>query len=272
MPKSSNYKKLSGKWVQRHRELSQNLWEKHGNSLKNLAVGSAAAALLLTSPVKFNLPIQVSASQNIVQPGQDNLLVADLSKSLPKEMGDLTPKEETQLAQEISAAFGIDARVGINGIRLDRSYGLIGQEQHLARYPGDSVTNHELPSYGMAPGLGAWRYFTNSNGEMTQEDVLREKYYIAVPTFLAPGFDRHVAEFRDFFKYRKMIVVNPQNGRAIIADIADSGPAVWTGKNLGGSPEVMTYLERVDRTPVLYFFVDDPNDKIPLGPINLVKQ
>jgi hypothetical protein len=32
----------------------------------------------------------------------------------------------------------------------------------------------------------------------------------------------------------------------------------------------MTYLERVDgsqKGPVLYFFIDDPNDTIPLGPV-----
>lgn len=272
MPKSTNYKKLSGKWIQRHRELSTNLWKKHGDSLKNLAVGTATAALLLTSPLKFSLPTQASAYQTAGQIGERVFLIADLSKLVPKEIRDLTPNEENQLAQKLSDAFGIDAKVGINGIRLDKTYGLIGQEQHLARYPGDTVSNHELQIYGMAPGLGAWRYFANSQSQMTNEDILREKYYIAVPTFLAPGFNTHVDEYRDFFKYRKMIVVNPQNGKAIIADIADSGPAVWTGKNLGGSPEVMTYLERVDRTPVLYFFVDDPNDRIPLGPINLSKQ
>lgn len=67
-----------------------------------------------------------------------------------------------------------------------------------------------------------------------------------------------------------MLVVNPQNGKAIVADIADAGPSPWTGKQLGGSPAVMNYLERVDgaqKGPVLYFFINDPNDTIPLGPV-----
>jgi hypothetical protein len=58
----------------------------------------------------------------------------------------------------------------------------------------------------------------------------------------------------------------------MIVDIADAGPAPWTGKHLGGSPEVMQYLERKDggaRGAVLYFFVNDPEDKIPLGPIDI---
>ncbi|MEK7517548.1 MAG: hypothetical protein AAB583_03280, partial [Patescibacteria group bacterium] len=71
----------------------------------------------------------------------------------------------------------------------------------------------------------------------------------------------------------KMLVVNPNNGMSMVVDIADAGPSEWTGKHLGGSPEVMKYLERVDgalKGGVLYFFIEDPNDNISLGPINPV--
>ena len=124
----------------------------------------------------------------------------------------------------------------------------------------------------MAPGLGAWGYFARSSYDLTQKDIDREKFYIAVQTFLAPGFHDDVRHYITFFKYRKMLVVNPHNGRAIVVVVADAGPAEWTGKHLGGSPEVMKYLERVDgsqKGPVLYYFIDDPQDKIPLGPIEV---
>ena len=67
-----------------------------------------------------------------------------------------------------------------------------------------------------------------------------------------------------------MLLVNPENGKAMVTDIGDAGPAEFTGKHLGGSPEVMAYLERQDgaaRGPVLYFFIDYPDDTIPLCPI-----
>ena len=69
-----------------------------------------------------------------------------------------------------------------------------------------------------------------------------------------------------------MLVVNPLTGQAVVSDIADAGPAVWTGKHLGGSPEVMHFLGFADgprKGAVLYFFINDLDDKIPLGPINL---
>ena len=109
---------------------------------------------------------------------------------------------------------------------------------------------------------------------MTTQDSAREKYYIAVQTFLSPGFDQRFAEYRDFYKYRKMLVVNPQNGKAVVTDVGDAGPSPSTGKQLGGSPEVMQYLQRVDgaqKGPVLYFFINDPDNKVPLGPIDIVQ-
>jgi hypothetical protein len=123
---------------------------------------------------------------------------------------------------------------------------------------------------GMAPGLGAWGYFVQSREQLTEKDKMREKYYIAVQTFLVPDYNQRVTEYRDFLKFRKMLVINPQNGKAMVVVIGDAGPAERTGKHLGGSPEVMSYLEREDgakRGPVIYFFIDDPNDIIPLGPI-----
>jgi len=70
-----------------------------------------------------------------------------------------------------------------------------------------------------------------------------------------------------------MLVINPQNGKAIVADIADAGPSPWTGKQLGGSPEVMNLLGEIlmdHKWRSFYiFFIDDPNDTIPLGPVNL---
>lgn len=56
----------------------------------------------------------------------------------------------------------------------------------------------------------------------------------------------------------------------VVADVADAGPADWTGKHYGGSPEVMAYLGlnvHMQKGPVILFFVNDPNNEIPLGPV-----
>ncbi|MBI4098339.1 MAG: hypothetical protein HY426_04870 [Candidatus Levybacteria bacterium] len=285
--RSPNYQFLKDKWTKRHKSLQKKLIQKHKGSFewlaensKQLAVGSLGSLLLLTSPLQKDQDAKVKVANESAQKiDTKTFLISDLSGILPDTIRPLTEGEEATISARLSKSYGISVLPQINGLRLDRSYGIIGAEQHLARFPGDNMATHfdgdetqasQYYSSGMAPGLGAWGYFTTSKASMTDEDKMREKYYIAVQTFLAPDFNQKVALYRDFFKFRKMLVVNPENGKGVVVVIGDAGPAEWSGKHLGGSPEVMKHLERVDgsmKGPVLYYFIDDPNDAIPLGPI-----
>lgn len=284
----SHYKSLSGRWRAKNQNLQKKLWSKHGESLRwlsnnyrQLVSGSLGGLMLLTGHVSNPFPSPVVNAQVPVVEKIDKgvFLVSDLAKILPRDVRSLETSEEQKIADILSRTFGFKVAPELEGKSLNRSYGLIGAEQHLARFPGDTLSTHfdsedERKSYwqsGMAPGLGAWKYFAPSKEKLTDLDKEREKYYIAVQTFLSKDFSSRFVEYRDFYKYRKMLVVNPHNGRAIVADIADAGPGESTGKHLGGSPEIMHYLERFDgaqKGPVLYFFIDDPDDKIKLGPIN----
>lgn len=251
-------------------------------SSKHVVTGSLAGFLLLTQPASTAIlaqtiqpvptPVESTASNQ-------SQMLEELSKTLPQQVEPLSSDTEDSIVKILEKHFNLPLSPALNSIRLNRNYGLIGKEQHLMRYPGDTINTHFATSEeakfapeGMAPGRGAWGYFADSREQMTAQDVQREKYYIAVPTFLSPTWRDNVKEHYAFFKYRKMLVVNPENGKAVVADIADAGPAEWTGKHLGGSPEVMDYLERQDgraRGPVLYFFIDDQNDTVPLGPIQI---
>jgi hypothetical protein len=291
-----HYEHLKNKWLDQQKTLQRSLVEKHREAFewikttsKHFVVGSLGSLVMLSHPVTTSLsaqqeqikpPRKIAFADSLAEPAisPNTKLIIDLSNSLPEIVQPLTPDEEKIIGEKLSAQFDMKVTAQLDGKRLNRSYGIIGGEQHLMRYPGDTMATHfataaEAESFyssGMAPGRGAWGYFANSRAEMTQKDIDRERYYIAVQTFLAPGFAENVRDHYEFFKYRKMLVVNPENGRAVVAVIGDAGPAPWTGKHLGGSPEVMIHLERKDgrqRGPVLYFFIEDPDDTIPLGPI-----
>jgi len=280
--KKPHYHHLKNKWTQKHKRLQQNLCDKHGDVLRRqIALGAAGGLMLLTAPTVPLLPHPTSLAdgQNIGF-GVDNssLVAKDLEAVVPNEMRALSSDEETKVGEILSKDYGIKVSAELEGKRLNRSYGMIGGEQHLYRYPGDRLEKHadnaaDWAMYGpsgIAPGLGAWGYFAPSEAEFDNKAKEREKYYIAVQTFLAPGFAEHTSEYRDFFKFRKMLVINPATGQAVVTVIGDAGPAAWTGKHLGGSPEVMHHLglaEGPRKGAVLYFFIDDPNDQIPLGPV-----
>jgi|SRR5581483_11893750 len=286
---NKQFKALKTKWRQRHQDLTEKLYHNNKDSLVwlsqnfphsgQIAASSLGALMLLASPAATALHhVSFANEQKLNTPIANTQLSSQLLPLVPDEVRPLLQPEEQQITDLLSQNFGFKVSAELSGIRLDRSFGLIGAEQHLYRYPGDTIYNHADTSSdwdlfgdsGIAPGLGAWGYFAQSKDQFTEKDKQREKYYIAVQTFLAPGFNEHVAQYRDFFKYRKMLVVNPKTGQAVVADIADAGPSPWTGKHLGGSPEVMYALGLYDgprKGAVLFFFIDDPNDTVPLGPI-----
>ena len=284
--KTPHYEYLKNKWTLRHRAIQNKFWEKHGQSLKHLALGSLGGLMLLSSPSPQQLPShEFKVSRDDILKGYDqNVLLAQaLSDKIPKEVRPLDSQEERDIINILSRNFGFRVKSEIDNIRLNRNYGLIGGEQHLYRYPGDNLyahadTSSDFAKYGdagIAPGLGAWGYFAPSKQEFSEIDKMRERYYLAVQTFLAPGFAENFGKFRDFFKFRKMLVVNPSTGQAVVATVGDAGPADWTGKHLGGSPEVMDALGLATgprKGPVLYFFIDDPEDKIPLGPVKVKEE
>ncbi len=286
----SHYHHLKEKWTARHKDLQKSLLEKHKDALewlsqnsKQIMVSALGGLLLLAAPGKPLLATHhIASGQEIAASlNKSVFVVSDLKSALPEQVQPLTQEQETAVIDVLKRDFGLKISAQENGIRLERNYGKIGAEQHLARYPGDTMSSHfdneedarQYWSSGMAPGLGAWRYFAHGSN-MTAEDVEREKYYLAIQTFIAPGYNQNVRKFSEFFRYKKMLVVNPENGKALVAVIGDAGPAVWTKKHLGGSPEVMHYLERVDGAqvgPVVYFFIDDPDNKVPLGPISIIQ-
>lgn len=311
--KKSQFALLRESWIQKHHEQREQLVTKHRSALtwiqhvahpKKLLTSSLSGLMLFTPPAihipafphhtqvihtttleKTAADAHPALAQVITGPIQPILtketLIQDLSLVLPQKVQPLAPMQEYATTQLLEKYYGVTLDPVLDGIRMNTDYGLIGQEQHLALYPGDSIYTHfetdslakQFQKYGMAPGLGAWGYFAKSKSSLTEDDILREKYYIAVQTFLSPGYNTNVQKYYNFFKYRKVLVVNPQNGKALIVDIGDAGPAPFTGKQLGGSPEVMQYLQRVDgaqKGPVLYFFLDDSNNALPLGPIDIV--
>lgn len=279
-----HYEHLRKKWGAKQKDAVDKFSEKHGDTLKHLTLGGLGGLLLLTTPnMTTALPnvSVMSAGEGITKAEDKNALLAEsLKGKLPEEVRKLTTAEEGEVTAILSNKLGMNVKGEMEGIRLNRSYGLIGGEQHLYRFPGDNLYKHAentadwamFGSSGIAPGLGAWGYFAPSEAAFTEEDKQRERYYLAVQTFLAPGFAENFGKYRDFFKFRKMLVVNPKTGQSVVAVVGDAGPSEWTGKHLGGSPEVMHDLGLATgprKGAVLYFFIDDPENKIPLGPVKM---
>lgn len=247
-------------------------------SQKLLATASLAAAVLLSPPPISDLttPHEIKAKLNAKGfMGSDELesdLAHDLAVYVPPIPGHATSQNESLISMTIQQKLGITAVPQLDGQRLNHSYGWMGYEQHLKRFPGDDLSGHDEEQIaGIAPGLGGWGYFAYSSADLTPEVVLKEKYYFAVQTLYLPHWKSDLSHLVKWYKHRKMIAINPENGKAVVGVVADAGPAKFTGKQFGGSPEAMTHLDLIHgkkKGKVILYFVDDPDNKIPLGPVS----
>ncbi len=272
---------------QKHPEAAKFLKEKgllgpgkiREHARKLLTSGAIAGSLLLATP-QVMAPAPSQSKISISQPKMNinQILTIKLSSLLPPKVGPIKPENEAAISQVLFDLFGINAFPQLGSTRLNDDYGLIGAEQHLPRYPGDTISQHdEYQKSGITPGLGGWGYFAPSRNQMTPELFQKEKYYVAVQTLYLPDWHERLKYLVQWYKHRKVVVANPVNGKAIIAVVADAGPAQWTGKHFGGSPEVMAYLGLnvgMQKGPVVLYFVDDPDNQVPLGPLeyNLEKE
>lgn len=241
------------------------------HAVRIASAGTLAAALLLGGPGKEALSMPKHVSTSAPSQTLESKTMTELGKILPETVAPLNTSQETEVSRAIDKIWGLKAYASLNNEKLNQSYGYIGAEQHLPRFPGDSIGEHDqFQNEGITPGLGAWGYFANSRDNLTQDLVAKEKYYVAVQTLYLPDWGTRTKYLSEWYKYRKVLVVNPVNGKTIVADVADAGPADWTGKHFGGSPEVMAYLGLnvgPQKGPVILFFVDDKNNEVPLGPV-----
>ncbi|KKQ95867.1 MAG: hypothetical protein UV74_C0013G0472 [Candidatus Woesebacteria bacterium GW2011_GWB1_43_14] len=276
-------KKFSKKYFKFEKRLSKKgieLGKLRGHSTKLLSAGALTGTLLLTQPSGLS---DLPGPSDLIGKIKPEVKVAEVKSPrvsflssiqsvLPGQVRPLISEEEKRIEQILEENLNIPAKATLEGEHLNTTYGRIGAEQHLRRFPGDTLGGHGeggVLKEGIAPGLGAWGYFAPSKAELNPELVETEKWYAVCQTLYLPDWNTRTRYLRDWYKYRKVLIVNTDNGKAVVAAIADSGPAAWTGKHFGGSPEVMNHLggPRYKKGPVLFFFVDDPENKIPLGPV-----
>ncbi len=247
------------------------------HSAKLISAGALTGTLLLTPPTgagSLPSPNEIVQSFNNDESNEDRLpqkeLIDSLKVMLPENVRSLSRDEEKKIEQVFKDTANINAKATLEGEHLNTTYGYIGAEQHLKRYPGDILENHG-PYYkeGMAPGLGAWGYFSKSRESLTDQLIETEKWYSVVQTLYLHDWNTRQPYMKNWYKHRKLLIVNTKNGNAVVTAISDAGPAAFTGKHFGGSPEVMEYLggSRYKKGAVLAFFIDDPENKVKLGPV-----
>lgn len=248
-------------------------------SAKGLATGVAAGAMILSSGVSPVANVQNANDTGEIKKDIGDMEIKakiisrqDVTPKLKNYLKDVNPSNEEKITRDLSKMLGVPVKAQLDGIRLNKTYGIIGYESHLTRYPGETLQTHfhskldynKYSQASMAGGPGAWGYIALSQSDLTASDIEREKYYLVAQTFLSPNWGS--PQVKEWFHHRKMVVINPNSGVAVVGVLEDAGPEPSTGNSFGGSPEVMEELGFPGGGSNVYFyFIDDPKDQIPLG-------
>ncbi|MHB8895965.1 MAG: hypothetical protein ACYC99_12435 [Candidatus Geothermincolia bacterium] len=158
----------------------------------------------------------------------------------------------------------------LEGIPLPAYSGLVGREQHLcltmSQEPPEThyaVSNTpEAARNGMAwqegggSGYGAW-------GKAAPLDD--ERYYINMRWNYTDMHGQEVLAGKDWYYRKRVLVINPANNTRVIASIIEYGPATWTGRVSGLSPEAMLVLGADTDDNLTYYWALDQS--LPPGPI-----
>lgn len=249
------------------------------SSQQMLAALSLAGQVAMHTPNMPSQSGQVKAAMTTADPWLNLVSEEEYREVMNKLLGfvhlpagHLIKTDELYLEQQLADLLGFSVTAELSGHRLNHSIGIMGSEQHLKRSPTDELDLHDaFQSAGIAPNRGAFGWFTE-NGSLTPAAINREKYYFAVQLMYLPNWNTENTDLKPWYQYRKMVMINPAEELAVVGVIGDAGPAMWVQKQFGGSPEVIRegkVWSPKSQGHVMLYFVDDPEDKVPLGLINL---
>ncbi|HCC84197.1 MAG TPA: hypothetical protein DEP87_00720 [Candidatus Pacebacteria bacterium] len=244
-----------------------------------LAALSLAGQMALQRPAMEMRQGEVKAAMtesdpwlNLVSEEEYREVINKLIATVHLPAGHLPKTDELYLEQQLTDLLGFPITAELENHRLNHSIGIMGAEQHLKRNPTDDLPNHDaFQEAGMAPNRGAFGWFTE-NGELTPAAINREKYYFAVQLMYLSNWNVDHDDLKPWYKFRKMVMINPAEELAVVGVIGDAGPALWVQKQFGGSPEVIRegkVWSPKAQGHVLLYFVDDPENQIPLGVVRL---
>lgn len=186
--------------------------------------------------------------------------------------GQLEEDSELYLEQQLSDILGFDVSVNLDEHKLLFSTGIMKALPHLKRSPTDSLNKHtNFHEADINQNRSAFGWFCPSS-ELSQEAIDQEKYYISIPLYYHLDWSSNFSELKKWYKFRKAVVVNPNERVAVVCSIADIGPTTYNRHQFGGSPELIIsgkIWSPNSAGHVLILFVDDPTNAVPYGPVHL---
>ncbi len=203
-----------------------------------------------------------------------NIIFDKLKQLLQQPAKQLETDLELYLEQQLSDILGFVVTSTLENHRLNYVTGTMLAEPHLKRFPKDKLEDHDaVLEAGLSKNRSSFGWFINHNQDNNKRKEL-EKYYLSLQLYQLPSWQTASEELKKWYKFRKMIVINPYEKLAVVGVVGNIDHQFNIKKQFGGSPEVIREAKVWSvktQGKVLVMFVDDPSNKVPLGLIQLDK-
>ena len=180
-----------------HKKVVEDFHKKHADTLKAAkkhALTIASAAVIASAVLGGTYHVRATDYARQKQQ-QDKKNIEDFVrqlKDLLKDKKELNKNEEKVIAEALSKKFNLNLKTTLDGNRLNEIYGYVGAEQHLKKWAGDLLAQHELQNSGMAPLQGAFKNFDNAK---------QEKYYVAVQLHELPNWNEQWPTLKPWYRF-----------------------------------------------------------------------
>ncbi len=186
--------------------------------------------------------------------------------------GELAKNDLLYLEQQLSDIFGFEVISELDGKKLPFAMGTMMAAPHLRRFPNDQLQDHQrYQEAGLSKTRGSYDWMLEG-GQLSDQAARRERYGVALPLAYLPDWQQNYLELKQWYQFRKLLVINPFDLKAIVCSVTDGSMISTLKYQFTGSPEIIR--EGMIWSPnasgkVLAFFINDEEDKVTLGPINL---
>lgn len=194
----------------------------------------------------------VAQSKVMSQITQEELqsVINKLQSILTKPPAILDGETSLYLNQQLSELLGLQVSTELDGFQLPYNTGLLKSLKHQKTGPDDTLNNH---LNHIEAGISDKRsYF----GWLDQE---YEQYRVSLPLQLISGWVKDSTNISKWYKNRKVVIVNPFEMRAVIANISDVFVGDLLKYQFGASPEVIReglFWSPKTRGRAAIFFID----------------
>jgi len=231
----------------------------------------------------FEIPTpEISSQQNLVQDLKPNLvslsievsgeehaqILRKLAALAQAPVGGANLPDQLYFEQQLGDMLGLTVTAELDGYRLPYTVAHAQALPHFPTHPNDQLSAHQPKEAGLSSTRSTFGWLSDKTHQY-------EKFGVALPLHKLPDWPKRRLDYVQWFKYRKVILINPTQQTAAVGVVTQIGPAYVQRFQVGLSPELIRLTKAWhpdSKGKMVIFLLDDSAGSVKLGQINLASR